>query len=118
MIERLQRIATFLARFRLLVVALAGIFLALLLLSILDNPWLHGDVLLIPSILGFCWALILYSVGELFITVPPSPASDAGFRSRLSIRLRRGMLWLLGLFTVLSTIALFVLSYQLLRAWL
>ncbi len=118
MIERLQRIATFLARFRLLLVVMAGFSLVLLLLSVLENPWLSDDALLIPSILAFCWALILYSISELFLAVPPVPAPDAGFRMRFSVSLRRLLLWILGLLCLASSAALLLLSYQLLRTWL
>lgn len=118
MIERLQRIATILARFRLLVFVLAGFSLVVLILSVLDNPLLDNDTLLMPAILGFCWALMLYSTGELFQDIPNKAGSEATFRRRMAVRVRRGMLWILGTLTIASTAALVVLSYQLMRVWL
>lgn len=117
MIERLQRIATFLDRLRLLIFVIGGFSLVVVLLSLLETPWLKGDELLIPSILGFCWAATFYSISKLFVVVPGEPGSAAGFRDRLSARLRRGVLWVLGALMIALTISVMVLSYQLLRAW-
>lgn len=118
MIERLQRIATILARFRLAIFVLAGFSLVVLILSVLDNPLLDSDTLLMPAILGFCWALMLYSTGELFQRIPNKAGSEATFRRRMAVGVRRGILWVLGILTIASTGALLVLSYQLLRVWL
>ena len=118
MIERLQRIATILARFRLPIFVLAGFSLLVLGLSVLDNPLLDSDSLLMPAILGFCWALMLYSTGELFQQIPGKASSEATFRRRMAVRVRRGMLWILGVLTLASAAALVVLSYQLMRVWL
>lgn len=118
MIERLQRIATLLARFRLPIFVLAGFSLIVLGLSVIENPWLNGDDLLMPSILGFCWALMLYSVSALFQHIPDQPGEEDGIRRRTSLRLRRLMLWLIGLLTLISIGGLIVLSYQLMRVWL
>ena len=43
MIERLQRIATILARFRLPIFMLAGFSFVVLVLSVLNNPLLDND---------------------------------------------------------------------------
>ncbi len=118
MIERLQRIATVLARFRLPIFVLAGFSLSVLVLSLLDNPWLNSDELLMPSILGVCWALMMYSTGEIFQTLPREAGRDATLRRRLSAGVGRLLYWALGILTVLSTLALLVLSYQILRVWL
>lgn len=117
MIERLQRIATFLRPLRLLIFVIGGFSIVVLLLSLFENPWLIGDRLLIPSILGFCWSATLYSISKLFAVVPGKPNAGAGFRDRLSIRLRRGGLWILAVLTVGLTIAVVVLSFELLRTW-
>lgn len=90
----------------------------MLVLSVLDNPWLSSDGLLMPAILGFCWALMLYSTGEIFQTLPGKASAETTFRRRLLARLRRLIYWVLGLLTVFSSLALLVLSYQLLRVWL
>ena len=118
MIERLQRIATILARFRLPLFVLAGFSLLVLVLSVLDNPLLDNDGLLMPAILVFCWALMLYSTGELFQEIPDKAGSEATFRRRMGVRVRRGILWVLGLLTIVSAAGLLILSYQLMRVWL
>ncbi|PCI77468.1 MAG: hypothetical protein COB20_08145 [SAR86 cluster bacterium] len=118
MIERLQRIATILARFRLSIFVLAGFSLVVLVLSVLENPLLDSDTLLMPAILGFCWALMLYSTAELFQVIPGKASSEATFRRRMAVRVRRGILWVLGTLTIASAAALFILSYQLMRVWL
>ena len=118
MIERLQRIATILARFRLPIFMLAGFSLVVLVLSVLDNPLLDNDGLLMPAILGFCWALMLYSTGELFQEIPDKAGSEATFSRRIGVRVRRGIIWILGLLTIVSAAGLLILSYQLMRVWL
>lgn len=118
MIERLQRIATLLTRIRLPIFVLAGFSLLVLVLSVLDNPLLHNDTLLMPAIIGFCWALMLYSTAELFRHVPDSAAADEPLRTRMAVRARRGLLWILGVLTIASSLALLFLSYQLMRVWL
>lgn len=118
MIERLQRIATILVRFRLPIFVLAGFSLLVLVLSVLDNPLLDNDDLLMPAIMGFCWALLLYSTGELFQGVGENAAPATTFRGRMAQRIRRGLLWVLVILTILTAVALFILSYQLMRVWL
>jgi hypothetical protein len=118
MIERLQRIATILARFRLPLFVLAGFSLVVFVISVLDNPLLDNDGLLMPAILVFCWALMLYSTGELFQEIPDKAGSEATFRRRMGVRVRRGILWILGLLTIVSAAGLLILSYQLMRVWL
>ena len=117
MIERLQRIATFLNRLMPLIY-IGGVFsLGVLLLSVLDASWPGHDEYMIPSLLGFWWALSLFSLGSLFKHVPALAESGAGLQDRLAITLRRGLLWVFGLLIVALGLALLVLSYQLLRTW-
>jgi len=117
MIERLQRIATFLERLRFLIILLGLVSFLFAVFSLMENPWLDDDELLIPSIVGFCWALTLYAISRLFVYVPVKPDTDAGLRIRLSVSVRRGLLWILGVFVVGLTIAVGVLSFELLRTW-
>jgi hypothetical protein len=118
MIERLQRIASLLQRFRLPIIVLGGFSGMVIGLSVVQNPLLEGDALLMPSILGFCWALMLYSTGELFQTVPPKMGKGEPLGRRFTVGFRRAILWVLAILTVGSVAALLVLSYQILRVWL
>lgn len=115
MIERLQRIATHLHRFRLLFGGVALFALAVLMLSVVDNPWMAGDEMLIPAILGLIWAVTLIGFAQLFVQIPQPPTAGAGWRARLSYRLRRGGRWVLALITLLVCLMVLVLTYQLLR---
>ncbi len=117
MIERLQRIATFLNRLMPLIY-IGGVFsLGVLLLSVLEATWPGHDRYMIPSLLGFCWALSLFSLASLFRHVPAPAQRGDSLRLRLAIKLRRGLLWLFGLVIVALGLSLLVLSYQLLRTW-
>ena len=117
MIERLQLIASFLHRLRLLVVGAGMVFLLAFVLSLFELGGLNGTDHLIPSLVGFCWAVTLYSCTSLFLQVPALPAAGSGFRVRWGIKLRRGLLWLLGIFMISLSSALLVLSYKLLSTW-
>lgn len=115
MIERLQLIATHLLPFRVVMVLVAVLSFAVLVLSLLDNPWLADDALLIPAVLCFTWSATLLSFSGLFANMPHKPGAGSGWRARLSYRLRHAVLWLLGLTMVALCGVLFVLTYQLLR---
>ena len=118
MIECLQRIATFLHRFRLSIFALGVVSLGVFSVSLFQNPWLDGEVWLIPSLLALCWSLALYSLIALFQHIPEKVDKSESWRSRLSDSIRRSALWLRGVSFVLLSGALAVLSYQLLRTWI
>ena len=115
MIERLQLIATHLLPFRVAVILVAVLSFAVFLLSMIDNPWLADDALLIPAVLCFTWAVTLISFSALFANIPGKPEAGSGWRARLSYRMRHAVLWLLGLTMLALCGVLFVLTYQLLR---
>lgn len=117
MIERLQRIATFLHRFRLFFAALGAVSLGVFSLSLFQNPWLEGDIWMIPGLIAFCWALALYSLLAMFQHIPAKVDKSEGWRKRMSVSIRRGALWLAGVSIILLSGALLILSYQLLRTW-
>ncbi len=117
MIERLQTIATFLSRFRSLILVLGLIFVGLFLLKLFEvGPAADYD-LLIPSIVSFCWAITLYSFSILFVNVPPKPDAKAGFWARWRARIKRGIVWELAILMLILSAAVLILSFQLLRAW-
>ena len=115
MIERLQKFAKVLSRVRTLLLLLAMGSGALVVLSLIDNPWLPDDRWLMLSFMSGLWFLVLYSLSQLFLHVPPPVESADYWYQRFSLRLRRGGLWLLGVMFLLLSAALIVLSYQLLR---
>ena len=117
MIERLQRIASFLEKIRFLIIILGISSFLVLVISFLDNPWFDSDLWSIPSLLLFCWSLALFSLEELFVGAPKKLDKGASWRSRASNATRRAGLRVLGLAFIVLSIALLVLSYQLLRTW-
>lgn len=118
MIERFQVIAIFLSRFKPLILLFGALSLLAFLFSLFEASWLNGDRLLIPSILGFCWSVTLFSIVEIFGSIPARPGAKAGLRVRMSVGIKRSAFWLLAVLMLGLSTALLVLSYQLLRTWL
>ena len=118
MIERLQAIATFLSRFRLFIGLLGVVFAGLFLMSLLEVGSAAEHDLLIPAIVGFCWAATLLSFANLFNSIPAKVESGANLRARLISRIKRGLAQGLGLLMISLTVALLLLTYRLLRVWL
>ena len=117
MIERLQRIATILHRFRVLITFLGITSFGVFVISLFHNPWIDGNVWLIPSLLLLGWSLALFSLLSLFQRIPDKVDKTSPWRKRLSNSFRRGAYWLAGAAFVALSSALLMLTYQLLRAW-
>ena len=118
MIERLKIFATHIQRFMPLVVLTGIISLFFAGTSLFNIDGLPGDEALIPGLVLFCWALMLYCFARLFISVPERPARGASLKLRIAVALRRGVLWLFAIATLLLSLVLVVLSYELVRVWL
>lgn len=118
MIERLRAIATILQHFKALIVVLGLGAITVFALSLLDSPWLDGELWLIPSLIGICWAFSLFAFMGLFRNVPMAVDPSKPWRARLAIRFHRGLYGILAILMLSFTLALLILSYQLLRTWL
>jgi len=118
MIERLKIFATYIQRFIPLIVLVGIISLLLAVASLFNIEGLPGDEALIPALVLFSWACMLYCFARLFINVPERPVKGTRLKSRSVIALRRGLLWLLGVAAVFLSLALLTLSYELFRVWL
>ena len=118
MIERLQAIATFLSRFRLFIGLFGVIFAELFLMSLFEVGSAAEYDLLIPAIVGFCWAATLLSFASLFISIPAKFERGANLGARLISRIKRGLAQGLGLLMISLTVALVLLTYRLLGVWL
>jgi hypothetical protein len=116
MIERLQLIASFLARHQGLILLLLVAFAALFTYSLFQFRG-DGDSLMMPALAGICWALTLLAYARLFAQIPEKPDKQHGFLRRQSLRLRRAAMHVLALMLILVGLAVLVLSYQLLRTW-
>ena len=117
MIERFKRIATILKRIRSIIIFCAALSSCMMLLSVFQSPWLSGEFWLIPSLLAFCWFLVLFSFGELFASVPDLSAKQTSWGRRFMNSIHRTWYRILGTTLIIILIALILLSYQLLRQW-
>ena len=86
----------------------------MVLLSLIDNPWLSDDRWLLYSFMGFLWVLMLYTVSQVFARLPPPVESAENWRQRLSYDCA-GMMWLMAMLFLSLSVSLILLSYQLLR---
>jgi len=76
------------------------------------------DVLLIPAILAFCWSLLAISLTGAFEMQPPVVERGAGFFRRQWVRLQRALKILVAIGFMGLTVALIVVSFQLINAGL
>lgn len=115
MIERLHRIATVLGRYQPWILVAATLCLMVVFASVIENPWLVSDEWLMPAIAGLLWLLLLYSLSTLFQSIPEAIEPGMGWRKRMSLKIRHSGLWLLGALFLVLSVAVLLLSYQLLR---
>jgi len=114
MIERLQRIASLLMRLQPLIVLLGLAFIGLFAYSLLQFEGDRNSAML-PAIAGFCWSILLFAIARLFSRVPERPQASHGFWRRWDLRFRRALMTVMAILMLLLTLAVLVLSYQLLR---
>ncbi len=118
MIDRLARVARLVRKWGWLCWLLAFAAAAMMAASVIPNPWLAGDRWLMLGVVALCWALALLSFGRLFESVPPPATAKMPWRERLGRRMKRGLLWLLGVAMIGLAGAIVLLSWQLLRVWM
>lgn len=117
MLERLQTIAKLVSRAKWLLF-LVGLVGALgFTASLFELPLLHGQQLMMPSLVALFWATTGVCFVAIFEHIPPTADPDAGIVQRWASALRRGGYRLLGGLMLLLSLSLVVLSYQLIRAW-
>ena len=118
MLESFQKLALFLRPVRPL--AFAGLFLFAVMfawntIGVADKS---GEQLVIPSIVGFLWALSVYSFIATFQHVPVKADSQASFLAKLKVAFRRAPYWVLAFLALISSGAVLILSYRLFSVWL
>lgn len=114
MIERLQRIASLLSRLRLPILLLTLLFAGLFVVDLYRQDS-ADSALMLPALVGFFWSALLYSYAHLFAQLPDRPRPEHGFWQRLNLRFRRLLMTIMALLMFVLTLAVVVLSYQLLR---
>ncbi|MCZ6560473.1 MAG: hypothetical protein O6931_06260 [Gammaproteobacteria bacterium] len=73
---------------------------------------------MIPSIVGFLWALSVYSFIGSFQHVPARANSQHSFLAKLMAALRRLRYWILALLALISSVAVLFVTYRLFAVWL
>lgn len=118
MIELLHRLAHRLRKAQL--PALAGAVACLLYgVYVLLLPASHeNNFLLTPAIVGMLWCLSLYALITNFAHVPVKAAEERGWWGRFKGRLARGYYWLLGLFFMVLSFGVLMVSWRLVAVWL
>ncbi len=118
MIERLQRIARIIQKFRWILYLLAVASAIVAVASVIPNRLFPDDRWLMPGVIVLCWALTLINIGRMFESVPPEATREMSWHRWLVRKMLRGTLWVLGLAMIALTFAVLVLSWQLLRVWM
>lgn len=115
MIERLQRIASVLARIEWLLLVLCLAFIGLFIYSLAQTGDTEAEALMMPAMVGFCWSALLICIARLFIRIPEQPGKQHGFWRRTVLRFQRSMAGLLAILVIALTLTVVVFSYQFLR---
>ncbi len=114
MIERLERIASHLSRFRPVLLQIAALGLGFFAWRMLQGQSFESDIQALFALLSFFWALLLIMIAGLFAQIP-AEIPNAAWWTRLSVWVRRLGFKILGYSCKLLVILILLLSYQLLR---
>jgi fatty acid desaturase len=117
----LDRLHTFASRLRWLrplsvLLGLISFFAAIFLLVQPDE--MTTEAWFIPSLLVFCWTVLLYSFLSLFQVIPKRAGRDRPWRKRFMTGMVRAILYGLGLALLGLSIALVLMSYRLVNTGL
>ncbi|MCH9025968.1 MAG: hypothetical protein IIA05_02490 [Proteobacteria bacterium] len=118
MLESFQKFALFLRPVKPL--AFAGLFLFAGMFA-WNTIWAadgSGEQWVIPSIVGFLWALSVYSFIAGFQHVPLKADSQASLLAKLKAVFRRAPYWVLAFLALTSSVVVLILSYRLFSIWL
>ncbi len=118
LIDTLRKIAVRIQSLRLPFLLLSLVCLIALVYIVLTSTTHVGDRFLIPSLITLLWSLSGYAFILNFRSVPESDMARKGFFKRLVRRLHRFWYWLLALLFFSTSLALFLISFRLLRLWL
>ncbi len=118
MLESFQKFALFLRPVKPL--AFAGLFLFALMFAwnTIGVANESGEQWVIPSIVGFLWALSVHSFIASFQHVPAKADSQASLLTKLKAVLRRAPYWVLAFLALTSNVVVLILSYRLFSVWL
>jgi len=116
-LDLFSSLARRLLRFSDLPVYLAPVFLGMFVYALIGDYTGETD-LLIPSLIGIIWCLLLYSMPMLFARVPPAAGGSDRLAHRLKTKIVRGGFHLLLLVFVVVTGVCLYLSARLLFVWI
>ncbi len=118
MIDLFSKIATALQPFRLPVIVLGVISLAVLITTIFGSKSHAEDYFLIPSAVGLLWSFGSYGFIVNFTSVPQSADPSWSFFKRLKRHMIRTGYRLLGVVFIVLTAGIIFTSYRMVSIWL
>ena len=86
--------------------------------SIFASPTNEYDHLMIPGVVLALWGLIAFGFITCFQSVPPIAPEGAKRWLRFTTQTRRAGYWIIGVMTLVLTVAVAYLSFRLVMIWL
>ncbi len=117
MLEKLQRLARSVRVLKTPLLLLGAVCLALAVTIVLRSRSHADDRLLIPSVLGFLWALTFATFITTFQQVPGKAAPSERLLRRLGHSLTRLWQWIIGLLFLAASLALAAFTFRLIFIW-
>jgi hypothetical protein len=118
MLDRLNRIACKLLRFRTLFLGLALFGFLALMTSLFAETGRDQGLFTMPALTLFLWALAVYVFILNFAVIPQREMQEGGLARRVWQRLQRAWYWLVGLFFLVTTLVLLYVTARIVTLWL
>jgi hypothetical protein len=118
LLEIFQKFALFLRPVKPLAFAALFLFALIFGWNTIVAPGGSGEKYVIPSIVGFLWALSVHSFVVSFQHIPAKANPRHSILAKLMAALRRTPYWVLALLALISSVAVLTVSYRLFAVWL
>ncbi|MCZ6853233.1 MAG: hypothetical protein O7G86_04860 [Gammaproteobacteria bacterium] len=113
-LERLQKIARFLAPLKWVSLVGFTIFVITFVFSVVEA---HLDQYIIPSVVGGMWAMLLFAFIAGFQVIPSLAPTDGSFTERVAAQIARAAYWGLAVLTGFASLGALILTFRLLVIW-
>jgi hypothetical protein len=117
MLRHLKHFAIRYAAWRVPSLILALLMIPVILWILFTSASQAQDIYLIPALVPFAWLLLLYALLSLFPAIPERASGELRWPARIRIAAKRGLYAILALLMLAVTLALIIITLQLLGAW-